>query len=394
MDYPIYAGKTIPIVGLNPYQIQNGQDSLKDYFSGKMVPIPMALRGHSYIPFDVFYFFPNDAYLNTFYRTERNAGPFGLFCKILSDNKAELVFDSNADFNYNDEKKDTILTNTEILLTKVFSFSDNGKKYNIEVPFNVHLFSEDNKFVKLDIQNLLMYELRYKLGPDSLKIDINTHNHFVNCRYVQPGKDSIISFRIGEPFLFKKTWFELQNLNLCENTVDLVELSGDKIYGYSEGQYVSMTELKRITDQHYLTEDKVDWEAFDFYLLHFWGEWCSPCVVEVPKIVQLESQLKKKNKVQIVHFPFVYRKDLLQRTIQFIEESNMSGPQSLCGAMDCEPDDLLNETCFASNYLRISSFPSYILVDKFGKIHFKSNLQMGPERLDKLTAELHQKKLL
>lgn len=63
----------------------------------------------------------------------------------------------------------------------------------------------------------------------------------------------------------------MQNLDLCDATVELVALKQDKISGYDEGQYLEIAAIKRLTDAHLLPGATVDWNKHDFFFCYTFG---------------------------------------------------------------------------------------------------------------------------
>jgi thiol-disulfide isomerase/thioredoxin len=382
---PLPKGKIIPIIGLEPYQTQTNLRHLKDnYDTTKQVAVPDQYQQHTYLALHPMYLLPNDAYLGEFFRQGRNYGPYGLFFKFLDDQTIELVLDTDADLDFAEEKKDTIPANQDALWKTGVELTHSNTKCHLPLQLLMHFYSKKGIFEKLDIQNLLQFEFRHPVKGNLLSIDINTHQHNIRCRYVDPSqkKDSIISFSLNEPFLFNHNWYQLNNLNLCENTVDLKEITTNKMYGYKEGFYIDMVIFKKLTDNNLMFDQKVDWAKSNYYLLHFWGEWCGPCMDEMDEVKQLDKQLAQGKEVQIIHYPLVPKENLVGRTVMAIEKNAFSRLQSICVAVSgCEDAVNDKEQCNVAQYLRAFRIPQYILLNRDGKILYRGDRVSNGENL-------------
>ena len=390
---PLPKSKIIPIVGLNPHQTHTNLRYLKDnYDTTKQVAVPDQYQQHTYLALHPMYLLPNDAYLGKFFRQGRNYGPYGLFFKFLDYKTIELVLDTDADLDFTEEKKDTIPANQDALWKTGVELTQNNTKCHLPLPLLIHFYSKNGVFEKLDIQNLLKFEFRHNIKGNLLAIDINTHNSSIRCRYVDPAqnKDSLIGFSLHEPFIFYNNWYKLNNLNFCKNTIELETLNSSKMLGYKEGFYLDMIVLKKLTDNNLMFDQKVDWTKSNYYLLHFWGEWCSPCMLEMDDVNQLDKTLMQGIDVQMLHYPFVYDEKLAGRTVTAIENNALSRLQSICGVdVSCKPEDADKAQCNVAQYLQVSRFPQYILINREGKILYRGDrVSKGENLLEKRFRQL------
>ncbi len=147
-----------------------------------------------------------------------------------------------------------------------------------------------------------------------------------------------------------------------------------------------MAKLRQLTDMHMMEGQTINWGDKPYTLLHFWGEWCAPCRAEMPEVKALDGHLEAGKQVQMVHYPFVFRKDLLERTLIYIRENNLSSIQSFCGSDTCSMDETVKEECDVCSFARVSSFPNYILLDQQGKILFLNKHGSAQVAIDKLKA--------
>ena len=250
------------------------------------------------------------------------------------------------------------------------------------LPLEIRADYQGETFQRMSIRNLLKYQIKYPLGQDTLLVDIRAHQLSLQCYLYL--KDSVLHFRLNEPFIFNGYYYKLSNLNLCNNTVKLERLKGDKIKGYGEGFYLDMVVLQRLTDKHMMEGSSIMWGSRPYTLLHFWGEWCDPCRGEIREVKALDEHLNVSKQVLMVHYPFVLRKELLGRTLTYIRENSLSPLQSFCLSGNCTVDENVKEQCDACSFARVSDFPKYILLDQQGKILFLNKNGSAQMAIDKL----------
>ncbi len=376
-DYPLPSGIIVPDIVSNPYNVKNLPDSI----------IATSPKGYQYIEFYAQFVLPYEPYLTSLFVQGRNAYPRSVLFKRLQGNKIAFIMDADGDDNFLEEKVDTIPVNKPTLIMRELMLTKDGQPCPFMLPLEIQIDYEGEKFVTMSVKNLLKYQLNYLLGKDTLLIDIRTHQHNVQCYlYQHTPKDTILHFRLNEPFLYKGIYYRLTNLDLCDNTLILEQLGGDKINGYKEGFYLDMIELRKLTDKNMMDGSSIHWREKPYTLLHFWGEWCNPCRDEIPDLNALDQHLEAGRQVQMVHYPFVFKKELLGRTLTFIRENNLSPHQSFCISGNCSVDETVKEQCDVCTFARVIDFPKYILLDRQGKILFMNERGGVQVAINKLKA--------
>ncbi len=120
------------------------------------------------------------------------------------------------------------------------------------------------------------------------------------------------------------------------------------------------TETQEMPSQIFTTIDgeKIDLTTYvsGYILLNFWGEWCSPCVSEIPELIKIQENLGEKVKI----ISFLYTKNI-ENAKKMIIGKNMNWPHIILD------EELKNE-------FRIKSFPTNILVNGAKKIHERRNI--------------------
>lgn len=360
-DYPLQAGIIVPDIISRPHNIKNLPDSIS----------ASSLIGYQYLEFYAQFVLPYESYLSPFYDQGNNDAPRSVLFKYLKGNKIAFILDADGDGNFLEEKVDTVPVNKPTLTIRALLLTKNGQPCPFMLPLEINVNYQGEIFQSMSIRNLLKYQIKYPLGQDTLLVDIRAHQLNMQCYLnLHTPKDSIIRFRLNEPFLFKGLYYRLTNLNLCDNTVTLERLESDKIRGYKEGFYLDMVMLRQLTEKHLMKGSTIPWGDKPYTLLHFWGEWCDPCRAETPEVNALDEHLKTGKQVQMVHYPFVFKKELLGRTLSYIQENKLSPLQSLCISGNCAVDESEKEQCDVCSFARVSDFPKYILLDQQGKILF------------------------
>lgn len=377
-DYPLQPGTIVPDIISNPSNIKDLPDSIYAF----------APHGYQYIEFLVQFLLPSDPYLTALFVQGKNADLRSLLFKRLRGDKIAFIMDADGDGNFLEEKVDTVPVNKPFLIMREMMLTKDGKPCPFTLPLEIRVDYQGETFQKMSIRNLLKYQITYPLGQDTLLVDIRAHQHKMQCYlYLHTPKDSIFRFRLNEPFLFKGVYYKLSNLDLCDNTVNLERLKGNKIMGYKEGFYLDMVMLRQLTDLHIMEGSSIQWGKKPYTLLHFWGEWCDPCRAETPELKALDEHLEAGKQVQMIHYPFVMKKELLGRTLTYIRENNLSLHQSFCVSGNCSVDETVKEQCDVCSLARVTGFPKYILLDQRGKILFlneKGGIQSAVNKLKEL----------
>lgn len=377
-DYPLPPGIIVPDIVSNPHNVKDLPDSISN----------TSPKGYKYIEFYAQFVLPYEPYLTSLFVQGRNAYSRSVLFRRIQGGEIAFIMDADGDGNFLEEKVDTIAVNKPSFIMREMMLTKDGQPCPFTLPLEIKMDYEGDKFVTMSIKNLLKYQMNYLVGKDTLSIDIRTHQHNVQCYlYQHAPKDSVLRFRLNEPFLFKGIYYKLSNLDICDNTVNLVQLGGDKIKGYKEGFYLDVVELRKLTDKNMMEGSSIHWGDKPYTLLHFWGEWCDPCRDEMPDVNLLDQHLEASKQVQMVHYPYVFKKELLGRTLAFIRENNLSHNQSFCISGNCSVDEAVKEQCDVSTYARVIDFPKYILLDRQGKILFindRGGVQIAINKLKEL----------
>lgn len=101
-------------------------------------------------------------------------------------------------------------------------------------------------------------------------------------------------------------------------------------------------------------------------LLDFWGSWCGPCLASIPKLREVYDKVKHRDDVVIIGIALEQEKDL-PKLNNILKEQNI---EWLNVWNDWDTKKSLSSP---QGKLAIETFPTYIILDKSGKIIFNTN---------------------
>lgn len=249
------------------------------------------------------------------------------------------------------------------------------------------------------VLDFLIYPDRRDLPPHpDKKVIFNTWG---GLRYVKQGqlKVGVDSFVVKVFLNYHSIYFTKKNtrFSLSEPNENIVEIYDPHYYVYSYRDSLSLSDKILVLDTINLLGDTIKFKEVDispelksklkggiidhiegnsfpelkyvsynfsktnsrFTLLHFWGSWCTPCVSNLPKLKALSDVMNKQ--VQFIGVIYESKYDTT-KAASLIKQNRMNWPQLLQLR-----DDPFNKAEIVRE-LRISSYPTYILLDNTGKI--------------------------
>jgi len=212
----------------------------------------------------------------------------------------------------------------------------------------------------------------YNDSDDVLIVDVHGNG---NLSYL----DHSEVFNLRDVFSLANRNFKIRDLNKYGTWVDLEETSQSPTTSFVQEQdslqaaSAQKTEIRptvwdvsgtSMNETHVLLNNY----RGQFLLLNFWGEWCKPCIEEIPALKRAWLKHSTSN-FQIVSF---IKTQSIEKANKFVTDSSITWPQVPLS------DDLAKQ-------FRISSYPTNILIFPNGKdclvIHsvndtfFKDNLR-------------------
>ena len=167
-------------------------------------------------------------------------------------------------------------------------------------------------------------------------------------------KDVSSLYRIGEIINLEKKAVELRKIEPDGSAISLSVIP--KMPG--------VVNINNILVQDFLTRDSFYlnsvFEKNNYLLIDFWGSWCRPCIASFPELKELHSQLEDKG---IAFLGIIYDDVKNDGLIKSLLKSNNINWQQLFISQG-------ETNTFVDRY-RVTSYPTYFIVDKRGKIIYR-----------------------
>jgi thiol-disulfide isomerase/thioredoxin len=103
-----------------------------------------------------------------------------------------------------------------------------------------------------------------------------------------------------------------------------------------------------------------------YVLIDFWGSWCVPCIASFPKIQEFYEMVYHRKDVAVIGIALDYARDL-EKVKKLIADKGLKWPNYWNEYKD------IKRHAFPHAKLHMNQFPTYMIVDKTGKIVYQSN---------------------
>lgn len=326
---------------------------------------------------------------NTFYKTEINA-----ISGFLND-KQIVIVDTNNNLDFNDDEVNVYPINFRNThngdiqkMTEIDTLSINYQYYkpntvtNIEKKATIYPYTNSvfeymmNMGIideRLNNYTLVMNLKDYFYGKlpfddnENYNISIQGLNRELAIVYVMPSSsDSTLykdltflknfAYQVGDTINFSKNQFELN----FDDDMLRIQLSGVKNntnkYGYRIGDNIGNHKINNLQGEVFELKKMIKEKRLT--LLEFWGTWCVPCKKVMPRIKQIHSLYKDELTILGIALD-KEKKDVLNYT----KKNNMTWSHFFV--------DLNNRANSIIKNMNIGSYPTFVLVDKKGKILFR-----------------------
>ena len=124
----------------------------------------------------------------------------------------------------------------------------------------------------------------------------------------------------------------------------------------------------------------------DFTLMYFWASFYVPCIKEIPSTKQLYADIKDDSVGEMLIIPGVVREKEYLSTVNAILKHDFSEslePMTCASSLDKFITD--DNIC---GLLKMNSFPTFILINKEGKILYRDHKKLTLEEIrEKVNAE-------
>lgn len=306
---------------------------------------------------------------------------------LVTGNKSnyKVKVDKNFNKNFSD---DSILTKDEIQNGFSFSLAIGNKIYAKRI--KLFPFYDKMKWGNSDEQqwqmgltswpNYKLAELRVGLAvKDIYFLNISMYNRwdknstiFYTADYdAQGNPDERFTFQ--DSFNFFHHNFILDSIAPLGTTAYFYQVSHEGKCGYNIGDSVC------ITDTFFLNRNKsynLKFPKHKFTLLHFWGTWCEPCVAELPILNALVETYK--DKLDCINI--AYEENVNFKKLETFYEIY----PFLSNNITIQQPSPFAENNTVVRKLKVSIFPTYMVIDKNGVIIYRTTNEKGLKTIQTL----------
>ncbi|AWX46117.1 hypothetical protein HME9304_03149 [Flagellimonas maritima] len=173
-------------------------------------------------------------------------------------------------------------------------------------------------------------------------------------------------YKVEDTIKIANDFFYIKKLDFDgkEIVLNRLNMSNQNRMGYRMGekiedlQFFDIVSNKTISTKYLL-------DKHEFVLLDFWGTWCAPCIALTPDLIRLNDTYK--NKLRIVSI--AYDKSL-DNVLDYIRDSNLNWNHAYIqgDAKGRTHPKLIRD-------LKISSYPTFILINSNGDIEYRGGSQ-------------------
>ncbi len=251
----------------------------------------------------------------------------------------------------------------------------NESEISLEIPFSCdgievllgnYIFQKYPFDDKIYLTNQEMLNGIFKIEGKQYKIFISPYVGNFNLEFAL-SLTSNDTYRIGDIFGLDNKFYKLTEFDYFERRGVVKEVKNTELFyfGYDEGKYLKNFEeiMTTIQGNEYYNKPM---DAEKAYLIHFWGEWCLPCVKRIDSDKNLFAKINGK-KVNIVNVAGIIKPEHVSRSVALIKEKEMPYFH------------LLDNGQYLINPLRISTYPTYLLISSDGEILYKESLDSYAE---------------
>ncbi len=251
------------------------------------------------------------------------------------------------------------------MMTKEAMIQPSPYKGSLGLTFNTNNETEKKYFLFASFSE-------YKNGHinfNGLEYNIFVSNGFSRVNYaadrlsvfISPKSDSLpselngdIPYEIGDVFNVKGHDYLFDSVTNWGDELIIKYLGENTMpVGITEGYYMPKFEAKHLDNSIFELKQHPD----KYILFDFWGTWCNPCIKLIPELKKINSEYPH-DKFALVSV--AYDSDP-KKVIDFIDKENMDWEHLFIYQNQEDKNSLVEK-------LKISSYPSTILIDPDGKI--------------------------
>ncbi len=160
-------------------------------------------------------------------------------------------------------------------------------------------------------------------------------------------------YNFSDTIKIDKRYYTISQLSVFADSISFKEVFLKKVAGYKTGYYLYDFHEKDIFSQN--TINSQDFRG-NYLLMEFWGTWCTPCITLHNELIDL---LNRHNKLKYLGIAFDNNIDKVK---SFIRKSPEINKQIFV--------DMNSKNTSIVNKFRITNYPTFVLINKEGKIIF------------------------
>jgi len=270
--------------------------------------------------------------------------------------------DLNKNQDFLDDDSVPILENTPFRyeLPTIISSGD-GPEKELVLPLKIEYRSTSNELL---VTNLLKYDIQYEWWDTTLDVALTLGTYMPNFSFetAAPGLKGHIfrNYLLGEPFLFMNRFWVLQNLNIENNTIELVQFPPKtRPIGYKKGYFVNLDSL---FSDHRIPPEVRDRGDSALIVLYFWGTWCQPCIKNMPKTQKIGDLAMESEKLSMFGVSLLKSNQTEKDIREFEKENDIHFPNFV---------ESMDGNFSLIRKLRNISYPNYFLFNTAGKILYR-----------------------
>jgi thiol-disulfide isomerase/thioredoxin len=164
-------------------------------------------------------------------------------------------------------------------------------------------------------------------------------------------------YKINDTIQLDKDYFKIDSIDydISQLFLDKLIISSD-YYGKRIGNNIRDFELNNLKGESFNISDIIN-NSKNFTLIDFWGTWCSPCRKLTPELKRIYNEYN--DRLNIIG---IASDKNIEDVKDYIVKNKLEWPQAFA--------DRTKKNVIIKQ-LKISSFPTFILIDKTGKVIYR-----------------------
>ena len=250
------------------------------------------------------------------------------------------------------------------ILLDPFNADKDKDKYSDENEFylNVEIQTGYYKIGELNIDLEKVQVLGFNVDTNIVNKNINKKSRY---RFVEEEDTPYMVYALGDTVLLANRKILLQQV--VNNSLLLKEIES-MADSSSIGSFLPDLYSKDLINNELIRLNNLIQDKYVF--IDFWGSWCGPCIAGLPKLKELFDKIEKNENTMLLGIALERENDipLLKSVIQDkeIKWLNVLNDYSTQKSLQ-----------YPHGKLKVNSFPTYIIVDKTGKIVYRATSEQA-----------------